>query len=191
MQPHVVSSNLVIILSTVLATEEPPVIVYFQGNDPAAGRAHACLCGRHQATHRAAIKLRVVEDIRPQGFLLPAYPSSATPGPSMSRRQLPHGLFQGIMNRQYPLHILHLPTRRRTKWKVHPYVLEPLRTVEASGIPIPAGAYFGKEKIQTTGDHTASRAFLYSLELTEKGKNLDVTPLVEVGKITVVRQSAL
>lgn len=62
---------------------------------------------------------------------------------------------------------------------------------EASGVPIPAGAYFGKEKIQTTGDHTASRAFLYSLELTEKGKNLDVTPLVEVGKITVVRQSAL
>ncbi|UYZ09012.1 hypothetical protein CFBP5507_14900 [Agrobacterium salinitolerans] len=62
---------------------------------------------------------------------------------------------------------------------------------EASGIPIPAGAYFGKEKIHTAHDRSAGRAFLYSLELAEKGKSLDVTPLVELGKITVVRQSAL
>ncbi|UXS99629.1 hypothetical protein [Agrobacterium tumefaciens] len=62
---------------------------------------------------------------------------------------------------------------------------------EASGIPIPSGAYFGKEKIHTAHDRPAGRAFLYSLELAEKDKSLDVTPLVELGKITVVRQSAL
>lgn len=62
---------------------------------------------------------------------------------------------------------------------------------EASGISIPAGAYIGKEKIHAAHDHPTGRAFLYSLEMAEKGKSLDVTPLVEVGKITVVRQSAL
>lgn len=62
---------------------------------------------------------------------------------------------------------------------------------EASGIPIPAGAYFGKEKIHTADNHPAGPAFLYSLDMTENGKSLDVTPLVELGKITVVRQSAL
>ncbi|MDS7594936.1 hypothetical protein [Agrobacterium tumefaciens] len=62
---------------------------------------------------------------------------------------------------------------------------------EASGTPIPAGAYFGKEKLRTADDNPTGRAFLYSLELVEKGTSLDVTPLVELGKITVVRQSAL
>ncbi|WP_223569183.1 hypothetical protein, partial [Agrobacterium tumefaciens] len=49
---------------------------------------------------------------------------------------------------------------------------------EASGIPIPAGAYFGKEKIHTADDRPATRAFHYSLDMAEKGKCLDVTPLV-------------
>ena len=60
---------------------------------------------------------------------------------------------------------------------------------EASGIPIPAGSHIGKEKIREAAD--IGRAFHYSLELTETGRSLDVTPLVELGKITVVRQSAL
>ncbi|MDQ1194413.1 hypothetical protein [Agrobacterium sp. SORGH_AS 787] len=62
---------------------------------------------------------------------------------------------------------------------------------EAAGVPIPAGPYIGSEKIETADNHPAKRAFLYSLDLAEKGAILDVTPLVELGKITVVRQSAL
>lgn len=60
---------------------------------------------------------------------------------------------------------------------------------EASGISIPAGPHIGKEKIHEAADN--GRAFHYSLELTDAGQSLDVTPLVELGKITVVRQSAL
>lgn len=62
---------------------------------------------------------------------------------------------------------------------------------EASGISIPAGPYIGKEKIHTADDQTDAKAFRYSLELTDTKGSLDVTPLVELGKITVVRQSAL
>jgi len=62
---------------------------------------------------------------------------------------------------------------------------------EASGISIPAGPYIGREKIQATDNDPARREFLYSLDMADKGTSLDVTPLVELGKITVVRQSAL
>lgn len=62
---------------------------------------------------------------------------------------------------------------------------------EASGISIPAGPYIGREKIQATDNDPTRREFLYSLDLADKGTSLDVTPLVELGKITVVRQSAL
>lgn len=62
---------------------------------------------------------------------------------------------------------------------------------EASGISIPAGPYIGREKIQATDNGPAGREFLYSLDMADKGTSLDVTPLVELGKITVVRQSAL
>ncbi len=62
---------------------------------------------------------------------------------------------------------------------------------EASGISIPAGPYIGREKIQATDNDPAGREFLYSLNMADKGTSLDVTPLVELGKITFVRQSAL
>ncbi|MDR6101717.1 hypothetical protein QE369_001895 [Agrobacterium larrymoorei] len=62
---------------------------------------------------------------------------------------------------------------------------------EASGVLIPAGPYIGREKIETAHNRPAGRAFLYSLDMAEKNTILDVTPLVELGKITVVRQSAL
>jgi hypothetical protein len=62
---------------------------------------------------------------------------------------------------------------------------------EASGISIPAGPYIGREKIQAADNDPAGREFLYSLDMADKGTSLDVTPLVELGKITVVRQSAL
>lgn len=62
---------------------------------------------------------------------------------------------------------------------------------EASGISIPAGPYIGKEKIHTADDEIDGKAFRYCLELEDAGRSLDVTPLVEIGKITVVRQSAL
>jgi len=62
---------------------------------------------------------------------------------------------------------------------------------EASRISIPAGPYIGKEKIHTSDDQLDARAFRYSLELGDAGESIDVTPLVEIGKITVVRQSAL
>ena len=62
---------------------------------------------------------------------------------------------------------------------------------EASGISIPAGPYIGREKIQATDNDPAGRELLYRLDMADKGTSLDVTPLVELGKITVVRQSAL
>ncbi len=62
---------------------------------------------------------------------------------------------------------------------------------EASGISIPAGPYIGKEKIHASDDQVDGRTFRYSLELVATGESIDVTPLVEIGKITVVRQSAL
>lgn len=66
-----------------------------------------------------------------------------------------------------------------------------LEDCEASGIAIPAGPYIGTEKIQENDDHPVEKVFRYSLDLSGDGNRLDVTPLVELGKITVVRQSAL
>ncbi|NTB97161.1 hypothetical protein G6M84_11635 [Agrobacterium tumefaciens] len=66
-----------------------------------------------------------------------------------------------------------------------------LEDCEASGIPIPAGPYIGTEKIHENDDQPIEKIFRYSLDLSGEGRRLDVTPLVELGKITVVRQSAL
>ncbi|MDH0911767.1 hypothetical protein N5C66_21200 [Rhizobium pusense] len=66
-----------------------------------------------------------------------------------------------------------------------------LEDCETSGIPIPAGPYTGTEKIHESDAQPVEKIFQYSLDLSGEGQRLDVTPLVELGKITVVRQSAL
>ncbi|TGE85179.1 hypothetical protein C9418_26135 [Rhizobium sp. SEMIA 4032] len=66
-----------------------------------------------------------------------------------------------------------------------------LEDCEAAGISIPAGPYIGTEKIHENDDQTIEKIFRYSLDLSGEGQRLDVTPLVELGKITVIRQSAL
>lgn len=66
-----------------------------------------------------------------------------------------------------------------------------LEDCEASGIPIPAGPYVGTEKIHEEDDQPFVKIFRYSLDVSGEGQRLDVTPLVELGKITVVRQSSL
>ena len=66
-----------------------------------------------------------------------------------------------------------------------------LEDCEASGILIPAGPYIGTEKIHENDDQPIEKILRYSLDLSGEVQRLDVTPLVELGKITVVRQSAL
>lgn len=105
--------------------------------------------------------------------------------------RLPHGLFRGNIFRQYPLHIFHLRELMEEQMEGAPVRFRAVEDCEASGFSIPAGPYFGKEKIHETVDHPDGRAFHYSLDLADTGETLDVTPLVAIGKITVVRQSAL
>lgn len=75
-----------------------------------------------------------LEPSTPEGFFFAGEFQKAEGRKSLGR-QLPHGLFRGIIIAQYPLHILHLPTPGRTKWKVHPYVSGPSRTVRPRASP--------------------------------------------------------
>lgn len=67
-----------------------------------------------------------------------------------------------------------------------PVCFKAIEGCEASGIPIPAGAYFGKQKIHVADDDATKTVSVYSLEIVERGTTLDVTPLVELGQFTVV-----
>lgn len=71
---------------------------------------------------------------------------------------------------------------------------------EASGIPIPPGTYAGWEKAHASVNHPGGRMMRYRLDLINpeeengaivaRGRDIDVTELVEQGKITVIRSGA-